>query len=785
MGDNFEVPKPKKPSDQNAAKRQKLHGQQFLAIRQLVRRLKKLVPVETKSQYDEAVLAYAALLSLAARKIMPEIFQDEAAGIILSSLTESLTGEVRPDKSQFARVLVGFIKDACLTADKQVILSLQEILLQAGSQEILRSVLQDPLFIGWVYQCLIFERRNSFAKSDALQRISSDEIQLSDLPVLTQWFTPDWISKFLVDETIALHANSEQNNFSFIDPCLGTGHIFVEALKARFALCSNLLADSSPTKGPAKILTKILADELFGCDIDKRVVQIAGFSIYLACRDLAPIVELPLPRIFYFGEGVGSLCLPFDEKSQAEIYSLVGKADIEQLSHKYSAVITNPPYLSHRLMPRELSNFLKENYSLGRFDLYAAFLELCMRLVDENGIFALICQQSFMSITRYEKLRQELLEKFSLRTIVQLGSGVFASRKGEKVSNAIIIAQLSKQESVTDCFRILSNDEQAIAQIEGIRKLPKLESNAQLFWKFPGQQFAFWCPAEILTLFDLPALESSETGIESVNGLFTCNNKEFVKFFWQVDESEVSNYVPYDKGGGHKWYYTTPLRLNWRNDGKAIRDYRKMRGQSVALPGERHYFKPGVTYSYIGTRGFKARLLSPESIFDIASSALFADDPHYLLGYLNSSLARFLLGVLNPTVNFQIGDLRRLPYKKPSLETRQKVAHAVNEAIEVARLLETFDSQSPNYKGPVLRRYTESTDEEQLAAACVLHREKLSELNELEASLQKDIDDEIFAHYGISAEMRILIENDPWVRRNQKLIAEMPSDKQLIADCIR
>ncbi|MBX9878318.1 MAG: N-6 DNA methylase [Candidatus Obscuribacterales bacterium] len=764
------MPKSKKPSDQNAAKRQKLHGQQFSAIRQLVRRLKKLVPVETNSQYDEAVLAYAALLSLAARQIMPEIFQGKPAGIILSALTD----ELRLDKSQFADVLVVHINDACLTADKSLIASLKEILLQAGSQEI--AVLSDPLLVGWVYQCLLFERRNSFTKSDALQRISSDEIQLSDLPVLTQWFTPDWISKFLVAETIALKANSSDNDFTFIDPCLGTGHIFVEALKARFASRGNLPAETC--------LTKILADELFGCDIDRKVVEIAGFSIYLACRDLAPIIELPLPQIFYFEEGVGSLCLPFDEKPGVEIYSLVGKADIEQLRRKYSAVITNPPYLSHRLMPKELSNFLKDNYPLGRFDLYAAFLEFCMKLVEEDGVFALICQQSFMSITRYEKLRQELLEKFSLKTIVQLGSGVFASRKGEKVSNAIIIAQLNKQESATDCFRILSDEEQAIAQIEGIRNLPKLEGNSQLFWKFPGQQFAFWCPAEILALFDLPALESSESGIESANGLFTCNNKEFVKFFWQVDESEAGNYVPYDKGGGYKWHYTTPLRLNWRNDGKDIRDYRKLRGQSVALPGERYYFKPGVTYSYIGTRGFKARLLSPDSIFDIASSALFTDDPHYLLGYLNSSLARFLLGVLNPTVNFQIGDLRRLPYKKPSLQIRQKVAKAVNEAIELARRLEAFDSQSPNYKGPVLRQYTQSNDLEHLADACVLHREKLSELNELEASLQKAIDDEIFAHYGISAEMRTLIENDPWVSRNQKLIGDMPSDKQLIADCI-
>jgi hypothetical protein len=79
--------------------------------------------------------------------------------------------------------------------------------------------------------------------------------------------------------------------------------------------------------------------------------------------------------------------------------------------------------------------------------------------------------------------------------------------------------------------------------------------------------------------------------------------------------------VPYDKGGGQKWYHQTSYRLFWPDNGDSIRQYRKERGQSRALPFEEYYFKPGLTYSYIATPASK-RLLSENSIFDIASRNL-------------------------------------------------------------------------------------------------------------------------------------------------------------------
>jgi hypothetical protein len=254
-----------------------------------------------------------------------------------------------------------------------------------------------------------------------------------------------------------------------------------------------------------------------------------------------------------------------------------------------------------------------------------------------------------------------------------------------------------------------------------------------------------------LEMFDNhPPLQNGPDGIIVVNGLFTCNNKMFVKKLDDVPEDRRHEYVPYDKGGGKKWYHSTPYLLHWVRGGDEIRDYRVSRGQSRCLPGEAYYFKPGITYSYIGTQGFKARLLSPESIFDIASSSVFTPEPIrlYMLGFMNSSLVRFLMGVLNPTINFQIGDLRRLPYAQPGTTTQFEVSKLAKTAVNLAREAEKLGIE---------KRKEDSECSEFLSWA----RAK-------ETIIQKDIDKLIFELYEVPAKIQKQILQDPWVVRGQK-----------------
>lgn len=197
--------------------------------------------------------------------------------------------------------------------------------------------------------------------------------------------------------------------------------------------------------------------------------------------------------------------------------------------------------------------------------------------------------------------------------------------------------------------------------------------------------------------------------------------------------------------------------LHWPDGGDTIREYRAERGQSRRLPGEDYYFRTGVTYSYIGTSGFTARLLSENAVFDIASSALFSErtDILYLLGFLNSSLIRLMLGILNPTVNFQIGDLRKLPYIEPPKEVEISVADLAGRAVVIARQLERYDSRSPKYEASSIA----------LLAPGEPGR-NIEELLAQEEKIQSRIDQIILDLYGAGSSLKEALDNSAWVKRS-------------------
>ena len=77
--------------------------------------------------------------------------------------------------------------------------------------------------------------------------------------------------------------------------------------------------------------------------------------------------------------------------------------------------------------------------------------------------------------------------------------------------------------------------------------------------------------------------------------------------------------------------------------------------------GKSHYFLEGVTWTFISSSGFAARYTPPGFVFDVAGSSLFCDQPKRLVAFLSSGLCFQFLRTLNPTLNFQVGNLKSLP----------------------------------------------------------------------------------------------------------------------------
>ena len=171
---------------------------------------------------------------------------------------------------------------------------------------------QDVEIIGWLYQFYISEKKD---------QVIGKVVKSEDIPAATQLFTPNWIVKYLVQNSLGrlwLMANptstlatnweyyiqpAEQTpevnaqldaliqarigedgatlnpeSLTLLDPACGSGHILVEAY--------DLLRDIYLERGYRRqdIPQLILEKNLYGLDIDDRAAQLAGFALLMKAR---------------------------------------------------------------------------------------------------------------------------------------------------------------------------------------------------------------------------------------------------------------------------------------------------------------------------------------------------------------------------------------------------------------------------------------------------------------------------------------------------------------------
>src|SRR5690554_6941577 len=155
--------------------------------------------------------------------------------------------------------------------------------------------------IGWLYQFYISEKKDEVFKSFKKRK----KAEAKDIPAATQIFTPNWIVKYMVENTagkIWLDKNPDSpikeqmkylvesdttlipNNSSLItsiedltllDPAVGSGHILVEG----FDLLYQMYMEEYYT--PEEAVESILKNNLYGLDLDDRAAQLANFAILL------------------------------------------------------------------------------------------------------------------------------------------------------------------------------------------------------------------------------------------------------------------------------------------------------------------------------------------------------------------------------------------------------------------------------------------------------------------------------------------------------------------------
>jgi len=87
-------------------------------------------------------------------------------------------------------------------------------------------------------------------------------------------------------------------------------------------------------------------------------------------------------------------------------------------------VVANPPYMGSKGMNADLKKFAKDHYPNAKSDLFAIFIERGFGWLKDAGFNSMVTMQSWMFLSSYEKMREKILNTYTIETMTHMGNGV-------------------------------------------------------------------------------------------------------------------------------------------------------------------------------------------------------------------------------------------------------------------------------------------------------------------------------------------------------------------------
>lgn len=344
--------------------------------------------------------------------------------------------------------------------------------------------------LGWMYQYYNADVKDEFFKSKR-------KAAAADIAPATQLFTPEWIVRYMVENSLGrlwmlnnpgsslrermeyyIAPDAEHEDFIHIsspeditlcDPACGSGHILVYAFELLFHMYEE--RGYREREIPELILTKNLA----GMEIDSRAAQIAELALAMCARehdrrffrrgvraDVTVLSSIPLgedelpgnkklaEELSHLGE-IGSLFIPsedeIDELKAAaascsdNLFAAATKTKLEnaaaiceKLSRRFTCTVANPPYMGSSSFNPFMSKWVKKNYSDVKSDLCTCFIERGFSLAKDRGYAAMVTMQSWMFLGSFEKIRAKVIDNKTIVSMAHLGPRAFDAIGGEVVN---------------------------------------------------------------------------------------------------------------------------------------------------------------------------------------------------------------------------------------------------------------------------------------------------------------------------------------------------------------
>ena len=601
--------------------------------------------------------------------------------------------------------------------------------------------------IGWLYQYYNAEKKDAvFAALKKNVKITKDNI-----PAATQLFTPDWIVRYMVENSLGRlwlegHPNEKlQAEWKYylpeaeqeesvkveldklrkdrqslnpeeircIDPCMGSGHI----LAYLFDVLMQIYGDYGYTTSEA--VQSIVEKNLYGLDIDDRAAQLAYFTVMMKARsydrrffsrhiqpnvmaiqesnwlggsyplDMGDFLQSKehqdtlnyLLEAFVDAKEYGSILqledrdyvgllktwetmadatagnvnmLLWFEEVKHKVLKLIQQAIL--LTQKYDVVVTNPPYMNPSNAKEKLAKYAKNEYPDSKGDLFAIFIEKCLQSTSEQGYTAVVTMQSWMFLSSYEKLREKLLKK-QIDSLIQIGYNSFPELNSKVVqADAVVLCNhpAIKKGIYLDLTRKYPQSydkEKAFFQEKACGYYIAQQEN---FAKIPGMPIIYWMSKQMLALFDGKRLSSS---YELSNGICPGDSNLFIKAWYELNVTSINkDWYFLSKGGDYrKWFGNLDYVINYKDNGDVISQH-----HATILRSPEYFFRSGIVWTRITSSISSFRWLPKGNLVSDAGPIIYANTPA-LLSFLNSKVGTSVIKMLSPTLNLQVGTIKKLP----------------------------------------------------------------------------------------------------------------------------
>lgn len=626
---------------------------------------------------------------------------------------------------------------------------------------------KDVEVIGWLYQFYISEKKDQvFADLKKNKKVTPENI-----PAATQLFTPHWIVRYLVEnslgrlwmlnrpnsglieqmdyyikpeepETDFLRINSPEE-IKICDPACGSGHMLTYAFDLLYAIYEEEGYE------PADIPAKILANNLYGIEIDERAGELAAFALTMKARarqrrffrkpvqpnvvvlenvaftsaemqDVAAVVgkDLFTKELretlgqFEQAKNFGSLILP-KLRDPAETLRVVEERGVdgdlllkeiqdrlvavlrmaEALLPKYQVVVANPPYMGASNMNPTIKSWVAKAYPKAKSDLMTCFMTRVQELNIRGGYWSMINLPSWMFLSSFEKFREQLILEQTINSLLHLGRGIFGSDFG---STAFCFRNTIPSANSKGVYRRLFTRHVDVRKPEEIERLFLMPNEGhysvkQSFLKtVPGWPLSYWLSNEAANAFTQG--KKLQNIAVTRKGMVTANNDIFVRAWQEVsiqkfnsraksrEDAEVSGckWFPYIMGGEfRKWFGNRENAVNWASDGHEIRNKRHPKEDRIWATNFNldYIFQPNVNWNSITSGSLSFRVSPGGELFASTGLACFvAKRENEVAAFLNSTVSKYFLSIIAPTMSANPGDIGRLPVFGEGMASVQRTA---------------------------------------------------------------------------------------------------------------